>query len=140
MISLLLNRKLQVPLIALLSVLLVAIPLTGALAQQQTTPQEPSAADIIRQAESDADADESGTIYGVGGFLCGIFGWLLATLSSPDVPAARLVGKSSNYVVMYSDAYKRKAKSNRTNAACIGWGIGSAVSLAIILSSSSSSK
>lgn len=131
MISSFSNPKTQMPFVVLLCALLIAAPISQALAQEQESQQEPSEAETIQQAETDARADQSGFGYGVGGFLCGIFGWLFATLSSPDVPAARLVGKSSNYVVVYSEAYKSKAKSIRTRAACTGWGIGALATVAI---------
>jgi hypothetical protein len=118
-------------LIVVLCCLMIATPISQALAQEMTQ-QDPSAEIIMAQAEADAQEDVSGTVYGIGGFLCGIFGWLAATLSSPDVPAARLVGKSSNYVSIYTEAYKSKAKSIRTTAACTGWAIGSAISLIVL--------
>lgn len=118
----------------LLCFMMFVTPIINVLAQTKTMNQEPSYAEIQAQAEADAREDESGVGYGIGGFFCGIFGWLFAQLSSPDVPATRLIGKSANYVAIYAEAYKRKAKSVRTTAACIGWAIGSTVSLIIILS------
>ena len=118
-------------LIVVLCGLLIATPVSQVFAQELMAQQDPSAELIMAQAEADAQTDVNGMVYGVGGFLCGIFGWLAATLSSPDVPAARLIGKSSNYVSIYSQAYKDKAKSIRTSAACTGWAIGAAVSLVI---------
>ncbi|MBI3194993.1 MAG: hypothetical protein HYZ34_11105 [Ignavibacteriae bacterium] len=117
-------------LIVFLCCLMIATPVSRVFAQEMMQ-QDPSAEIIMAQAEADAQEDVSGAVYGIGGFLCGIFGWLAATLSSPEVPAVRLIGKSSNYVSIYSEAYKSKAKSIRTTAACTGWAIGAAVSLII---------
>ncbi|MBM2815430.1 MAG: hypothetical protein HW421_2192 [Ignavibacteria bacterium] len=84
-------------------------------------------------AEDDARADEGNAIgYGAGGFLCGIFGWLVAELSSPRTPSARLIGKDLNYSTAYTTCYEKKAKSIRRTSACTGWVIGSTVSIILI--------
>ena len=116
--------------------LILALPVAQALAQTNGTQQEdPSFLEIKTQAEQDAKQDVSGFGYGVGGFFCGIFGWLFATLSNADAPASRLIGKSPTYVSIYVESYKSKAKSIKTTAACIGWGIGTVASIAIIAAS-----
>jgi len=89
---------------------------------------------VCVKAETDAEEDENGALgYGIGGFLCGLFGWLFATISKPKAPAARLVGKSENYVAIYSDCYEKKAKKIRTGAACTGWSIAISVGALIYL-------
>lgn len=122
-------------LIIVLCGLLIATPISQTFAQELMAQIDPSAEKIMQEAEADAHADVSGTVFGIGGFFCGIFGWLAATLISPDVPSARLIGKSSNYVSIYTQAYKDKVKSIRTTAACTGWVLGSAVSVLILTSS-----
>ncbi|GEM_PF-2331638 len=131
--ALLSHFRFLAPLVFLLSFLILTIPVTQALAQAQTTNQELSAEQIIAIAEADASEDTNATIYGLGGFCCGIFGWLFAMLSKPDVPSARLVGKSADYVTVYSNAYRNKVKSLRTHAACVGWAIGTTVSIVVNL-------
>ena len=120
------------PMIFIICLMLLLVPIAQVLAQTAGTQQEPSYLEVKTQAEADAKQDTSGIGYGFGGFFCGIFGWLFAMLISPDVPTARLIGKSPSYVAIYTESYKSKAKSIRTSAACIGWGIGAAVSLAIL--------
>lgn len=134
MLSIYNYSKLFKAITVLLCFMMFVTPIINVFAQTNTVNQEPSYAQIQATAEADAREDESGIGYGIGGFFCGIFGWLFAQVSSPDVPASRLIGKSTNYVAVYAEAYKRKAKSIRTTAACIGWAIGSTVSLIIMFS------
>ena len=122
-----------------LSIMLFAAPLmaqsidNAAVAQSQELDFE-----MIRvQAEADAQADAGGAIgYAVGGFLCGIFGWILAATSSVKVPADRVLGKEPGYVMAYSDVYESKVKSIRKKSACTGWVLGSTISLLMMSTSS----
>lgn len=105
---------------------LLALPVLAQAAENsainQDQQQELDYARICAQAEADAEKDEGGAIaFGIGGFLCGVIGFLIAYASTPKAPAERLVGKDPNYVQAYSTCYEKKAKSIRTKAACTGW-------------------
>lgn len=128
---------------ALLSLLVVVTPM-AALAQEIETPvvqdttavtDEASTAylQIKQQAEADAEADAHSGGYGVAGFFCGIFGWIFALASNPEVPGERVVGKSSSYMAVYADVYKDAVRSKNIRAACTGWGIGAAISVSVML-------
>jgi len=120
-----------------LPILLQAVETNSIIVQQEEEDYQM----ICATAEADAEEDEGGaTGYGIGGFLCGIFGWLFATISKPKPPASRLVGKSETYVAAYSDCYEAKAKSIRTHAACMGWVAGAVVSLLILSLGGTSTK
>lgn len=121
-----------------LSFNLLVVPLMAQAAENNSLPQdqELSYEQICAQAEEDATKDEGGAIgYGIGGFLCGIVGYLIASASKTQVPAARLVGKDSNYAQAYTACYEKKAKSIRTKAACTGWVIGAVVSIVYLAAS-----
>ena len=105
---------------------------------------EPPAADkedyesVCSTAKNDARAANT-VPYMVGGFCCGVFGFVFAAVSSPAVPADRLAGKSSDYTSAYTRCYQNEARGRNMKAACGGWAIGTAVGLVVevaILSSS----
>ena len=47
-----------------------------------------------------------------------------ATIMTPDIPINRFMGKSPEYVFLYSQEYQRKARSLRNKYTLIGWGTG----------------
>ncbi len=55
-----------------------------------------------------------------GGFLFGLLGVGAAYVITPSPPAMQLLGKSSEYVAAYTDAYVRAAKGVQTSNAWIG--------------------
>ena len=95
--------------------------------------EEPQEVERIRaQAEADAVADGGDkTTYGIGGFLCGILGYIFAAASNVTVPPERLIGKSPTYVEAYSDSYTQKVKKMRKSAACTGWIFGAIIALTV---------
>lgn len=99
--------------------------------------------EIIIIAEQDAVTDAGDAFgYKAGGFFCGIFGWIFALSSNCQPPAYRMIGKDADYIYVYASAYSKKVKNIRIKAACSGWLLGAAVSLAfnlIMMTSSSSS-
>lgn len=87
-------------------------------------------------AERDAEANTSQVLWIGGNFLLGLaggcvlgsVGLLGAHLYEPPVPTSRLVGKSPEYVLVYADAYKAKARDLQIRSAFIGCLGGSVVS------------
>ena len=118
----------------ILCIQLVSFPILLQAAENNSIPpQEQSYEQICAIAEADARHDEGGAMgYAIGGFICGIFGWLFAIANEAKTPAGRLVGKDSNYVLAYSTCYEKRVKKIRTKAACTGWAVGTAVSLAYL--------
>ena len=94
-----------------------------AIAQQSTTFTNARTA-----AEYDAEDDVNTTVWLATGGILGIAGNLPlgaiaiggAYVYQPVPPAERLLGKSAEYVTIYTDTYKAKARSLRLSAAAKG--------------------
>ena len=52
-------------------------------------------------------------------------------MSEPNPPAAQLLGKSPEYVVAYTDCYRKKGKSIKTKNALYGCLVGTGVTVVI---------
>ena len=107
----------------LMAVLIFSMPFVT-LAQQDTVRAEATAA-----AEADAEADTDGNYWFIIGCFGSIFGMIYANNEVPTVPTSRFLGKSPEYVAIYSDTYTLKAKKLQTQAVtrgCITSGIISA--------------
>ena len=78
----------------------------------------------VQQAEADARRDVSQDVsaisWGIGGFFCSVCAVAYVYIDKPQVPAARLVGKSPEYVSFYTDTYNREVRKKRGQAALIG--------------------
>ncbi len=74
----------------------------------------------VADARRDVGQDVSTISWGVGGFFCGVCAVAYVFIDKPQVPAARLVGKSAHYVSFYTDTYNREVKKQRGQAAMIG--------------------
>lgn len=104
------------------SVLLMAALMTVAV--QVTVPATQAyaneAASAAMAAENDADADTSDALWFGAGCLLGLLGVLVAYVIEPSPPLVRLMGKSSEYVVFYTAAYKSAGKSAQGKNALYG--------------------
>ncbi|MCK4544124.1 hypothetical protein KAU43_01170 [candidate division WOR-3 bacterium] len=74
----------------------------------------------VIDAHRDANADVNGALWFGAGCLFGILGVGAAYIIEPTPGASRLIGKSSQYVAVYTDEYKRVGKSIQTKQAVIG--------------------
>jgi hypothetical protein len=74
----------------------------------------------IIDANRDARSDVNGALWFGAGCLFGILGVGAAYIIEPTPGASRLMGKSSQYVAVYTDEYKRVGKSIQTKQALIG--------------------
>ncbi len=54
---------------------------------------------------------------------CGVFGIGAAYVWDYQPPADSLIGKSPEYVAMYTRAYREKMRAENAKKAAIGWGI-----------------
>ena len=93
---------------------IVALSPLGVLAQL------PVATDACAQAQMDAQADVNETLWFFAGCLFGVLGVGAAYVIEPSPPASRLLGQPPDYVAIYTDCYKDKAKSIQTSAAIKG--------------------
>ncbi|RKU30818.1 hypothetical protein C6497_03845 [Candidatus Poribacteria bacterium] len=79
--------------------------------------------------EQDADTDVSRILWIVIGFFVTIIGVIIAFVYQPSPPASRMVEKSQEYIMFYTEAYKNKAKNIQVTNALIGVGIGFGVGI-----------
>lgn len=96
---------------SLLSILMFTIP---CLLNAQIS------SEIIEQARRDATTDVGGCAWICIGFLLNLIGVGAAYVIVPHPPAARLVGKSRDYVEVYILAYRRQARSKQVSNAIVG--------------------
>ena len=109
-------------LVVLMSGLIFSFPLQ-AIAQQSTTFTNARTA-----AEYDAEDDINTTVWLAAGGILGIVGNLPlgaiaiggAYVYQPVPPAERLLGRSAEYVTIYTDTYQARARSLRLSAATKG--------------------
>lgn len=114
----------------LMAVLTFSMPFI-ALAQEDQWKLEARVA-----AERDAEADANQILWIGGTFLLGLaggcvlgsVGLLGAVLYEPTPPVSRLIGKSPEYVIVYTDAYRGKIQHTQVRAAVLGCLGGSIVS------------
>ena len=79
-------------------------------------------------AERDAETDTSQLLWiggnfclaAVGGCLLGSVGLLGAIIYDPPVPSHRLLGKSPEYVMFYTQAYKEKVENLQLRSSFLG--------------------
>ena len=99
--------------IFLLTLLIFSMPF-AALAQQYSV--QAAAA----TAERDAQANTDPSFWFIIGCFGNVLGLIYANYATPSPPAVRLIGKSPEYVAVYSDAFKKKSKELQTNLAVRG--------------------
>lgn len=83
------------------------------------------------EAVNDAHADTNGTLWFFAGCLLGVIGILIAYVSEPSPPPARLMGKSPEYLAIYTNTYKSEARSAQGRAAI--WGTLTAVGVVVVI-------
>jgi len=78
------------------------------------------AGDACVRAQLDAERDVSGALWLALGCIFPILGLAAAYLLEPSPPATALLGKSSDYVAVYTDCYKDKGRNIQVRKALIG--------------------
>lgn len=107
-------------LVFLMVVLTFSVPVVT-FAQQAAVQAEHH--QIIANAERDAQARvNEGLWFGVG-CLTTVLGTVIAYNSPPTPPTEQLIGKSPEYITIYTNAYQAKAKSIQGRSALVGCGI-----------------
>ncbi len=108
-------KKLKKPFVLFILVIMLIIPF-------QLIGQEANS--IIEEAWADAEADAKKDVkkdnWLVFGFFVPIFGVGVAYLFTPPQKDERLIGKSSEYVQAYTDAYKSEKRRIQTSYASLG--------------------
>ena len=108
------NSKLLKLISMVLIVLMVSTPMM-LLAQEE---QE----DTFFQGKLDGERDAKGNgLWALAGCACGIFGVAAAYLIKPTPPAAALIGRSSEYIMGYTEGYQNKSRNKNAMYACGGW-------------------
>jgi len=69
------------------------------------------------QANGKADAKRIWFIAGLG---LGPIGWGAAALTTPSIPADKMMGKSQDYTLGYADGYKAERKKKQSKYAAVG--------------------
>ena len=96
----------------------IAILLVAILFAYTAMPVFSTESDIAYQAlldaRRDAEADASAMKGVVLGFFCGLIGVGITYFTPPSPPVHRFIGKSSEYVLLYTDEYRRVARKEET--------------------------
>lgn len=107
--------------IACLLMVLFVAPSIATVAFAQA-PSAPQGGDTCMQGKFDGTAAAKGNpLWFLAGAACGIFGTGAAYFIKPSPPVGSLMGRSSEYVLCYTDAYQNKARNGNTAWACGGW-------------------
>ncbi len=117
----------------------IAASITKEIENKATT--ETDSAALIKTAKADANSDLDNTqrvIWCLAGVGCGVFTVGTAALMDPNPPPRRLLGKSPEYVAIYTDTYTKEMRSSRVELASVGCLVGIALYGLIMLSDDSS--
>lgn len=113
-----------------LSVNMAVLPTVYALSNSAPVEFFQASGDPAADAMAAANMESTG-IWFAAGCLLGLVGLLISYLVEPKPSAIALVGKSPEYVAVYSDVYSKEVKAKNTKAAMTGCLIGTAVSVAL---------
>jgi hypothetical protein len=98
---------------------------------QPPPPPPVDAARAAMEATQDAQADSNGVMWFFAGCLLGIIGVVIAAVVDPYPPAARMLGKSPEYMAIYTSTYRSVGHSAQLHAAL--WGLGTVIILYVVL-------
>ena len=85
------------------------------------------------QGEQDAEQDVTKILWVVVGFFISLIGILIAYIYQPSPPATRLIDKSHEYTMFYTEAYQAKSRSVQLTYSAIGFAISAGLSILIFL-------
>lgn len=85
----------------------------------------------VMEATQDAQADENAALWFFAGCLLGVIGVVIAYVAEPTPPAARLMGKSPQYLAIYTNTYRSEGRSAQVRSSL--WGIGTILALTVVL-------
>ena len=101
------------PVSIILAILFLCLPI---LAQDNAD----DFAEGMFDGRNDGRADAS-VLWLIAGLGCGCIGVGAAYLITPSPPADKMIGKTTNYVIGYSEGYKKGIRGKQTGYAAIGW-------------------
>ncbi len=84
-------------------------------------------------AEQDAELNVSKILWIVVGFFLSLIGILIAYIYQPNPPAIKLIDKSQEYAMFYTEAYKDKSRSIQLTYSAIGFAISVGIGIISIL-------
>jgi len=125
--KLLLSKPSVACIAVLLSFMLIIMPITVdyILAQDSAT--------ACLDAERAAETDVNGTTWFFIGCILGWVGWLIGSMSDSSPSAGLLLGKSPEYVAIYTDCYKKKSKDIKSTQALYGCLLGTAITVGLYI-------
>ena len=94
-------------------------------------PQPVDTARAVMEATQDAQADENGALWFFAGCILGLIGVVIAAVAEPTPPPARMMGKSPEYLAVYTQTYKSEGKSAQLKSSL--WGVGTTVVVFVAL-------
>ena len=99
---------------------LFAFSLISLIAFSQISYPETDALQAVADARLHAEQDVSEPLWALSGTFCCVFGVAFAYIEQPQVPMHRFMGKSPEYISIYTDEYNRTAKRKQIGAAVVG--------------------
>jgi hypothetical protein len=105
-------------------------PAPGAPAYGYAPPPVDPARAVI-EATEDAEADENAAAWFLAGCVLGVIGLVIAYVAAPTPPAARLLGKSPEYLAIYMQTYQSEGRTAQFHSAL--WGIGTITIVGVVL-------
>jgi hypothetical protein len=94
-------------------------------------PQPVDTSRAVMEATEDAKADENGALWFFAGCLLGLIGVVIAAVAEPTPPPARLMGKSPEYLSVYTQTYKSEGKAAQLRSSL--WGVGTTLVVVVVL-------
>ena len=113
---------------AILMILLILSAPFIALAQESSVIEEAKAAAI-----ADAEKDVNKTSWFLMGCSLGVGGVFAATSNTPPVPVGMLVGKSAEYITVYTTNYQAKAMEIQRQSAISGTVVGTVTGVVVVV-------
>ncbi len=115
-----------------MAVMIFSLPMV-ALAQESGSGEGQDQLSVLALARADAERDAQADTRKAGWFACGFVGGCLAPLfayvyDGTSPPPSRLLGKSPEYIVLYTDAYRSKTRNVRLRYAAMGCVVASVTS------------
>lgn len=84
-------------------------------------------------AEQEAEVDVTKILWILVGFFLNLIGLLIAYIYQPTPPATRLLEKSQQYILFYTEAYIAKSRNIQLTYAAIGLAISIGIGFLIFL-------
>jgi hypothetical protein len=87
----------------------------------------------VQEATQDAQADNNGALWFFAGCLLGLIGVIIAAVADPSPPMARVMGKSPEYVTIYTSTYRSAGHTAQLHSAMWGCGVVLIVEIGLLI-------